>query len=332
MPLQGIAKGAMADLPQLPDRVRRKLALLWDALIEKHGFNGEHLNWTVTRQRKITFRSPQPPADIHNRTVRYIQERTAQAAPIYAHADTIGIDETGMLAAERYAQLAEEYLSVWLTEQGRRSDVFTVWLVELRATVADEVAQLWKERGDWFERVCRAKLDSKLTPMFDQLRRKAREFEIADLAPENISFELLMAQAHEALERSERVMQQYEKALGEQPPNALPKPNEPVPERPPLSSGISPESGTPETEGSELRCKPVARDRTALLDDFKVKAREGGLKVTDKMVARAANPGKWNDRTIVAWWKRNDPKSTPGHDKKIRALLARDPASIWSRT
>ncbi len=34
----------MADLPRLPDGVRRKIALQWDALVEKHGFTGEHLS------------------------------------------------------------------------------------------------------------------------------------------------------------------------------------------------------------------------------------------------------------------------------------------------
>ena len=81
----------------------------------------------------------------------------------------------------------------------------------------------------------------------------------------------------------------------------------------------------------ELQPDPVAAERTTLLNAFKTKARGQGLKVTDKDIAQAANPGKWNDRTIVAWWKRNDDKSTPGHDKKIRAILNRDPVLIWPK-
>jgi len=72
----------------------------------------------------------------------------------------------------------------------------------------------------------------------------------------------------------------------------------------------------------------VATERKRLIDAFKAKAREQGIRVTDKLVAKAANP-KWNDRTMVTWWKRNDPKSKPPHDKKIRAVLGRDPSSIW---
>jgi hypothetical protein len=76
---------------------------------------------------------------------------------------------------------------------------------------------------------------------------------------------------------------------------------------------------------------PVAAERTALLTEFKAKGRAVGIRVTDEMVAKAANPGKWNDRTMVAWWKRNDKSSTPVHDRKIRAVLNRDPAMIWPK-
>jgi hypothetical protein len=72
-------------------------------------------------------------------------------------------------------------------------------------------------------------------------------------------------------------------------------------------------------------------ERSALIEGFKAIARQGGVRVTDKMIAAEANPGRWNDRTIVAWWKRNDKRSTPGHDKRIRAVLARDPLLIWPK-
>src|ERR1035441_1954442 len=87
---------------------------------------------------------------------------------------------------ERFTQLIGYYFFLWAVEQGRRSEIFTAWLVELRSVVVDEVGQLWKERGDWFQRVCRASIATGLTPMFDQLRRTARAMEIADLEPENI--------------------------------------------------------------------------------------------------------------------------------------------------
>jgi hypothetical protein len=73
---------------------------------------------------------------------------------------------------------------------------------------------------------------------------------------------------------------------------------------------------------------PVAAERAALLDNYKTRARGQGIKLTDAMVAHAASQ-KWNDRTYVGWWKRNDYRSKPPHDKKIRTVLAQDPRSLW---
>jgi hypothetical protein len=74
-----------------------------------------------------------------------------------------------------------------------------------------------------------------------------------------------------------------------------------------------------------------ATERSRLLAEFKAKARNARIRVTDEMIAKAANPGKWNDRTMVTWWKRNDSRCKPPHDRKISAVLARDPATIWPR-
>jgi len=74
---------------------------------------------------------------------------------------------------------------------------------------------------------------------------------------------------------------------------------------------------------------PIAAERTALMSSFRAKAKRQKIKVTDEIVAKEANPGKWHDRTMVGWWKRNDPRCRAVHDRMIRAVLSRDPASIW---
>ena len=229
----------MADLPQLPERVRRKLALQWDALVEKHGFTGEHLNWPETRRREIVTEASRPPIDIHSQTVRYVQKRTGPPGPVYAHPDTVGISESGQLAMERFTQLIGYYFFLWAVEQGRRSEIFTAWLVELRSVVVDEVGQLWKERGDWFQRVCRASIATGLTPMFDQLRRTARAMEIADLEPENIPFEEIMARDREAVEGASKVREaEHDNSRSEQPPETLPARNKPILEQPPSTATV----------------------------------------------------------------------------------------------
>ncbi len=103
--------------------------------------------------------------------------------------------------------------------------------------------------------------------------------------------------------------------------------SEPKPES---GASVAPNEPQPAAvQGSAVGTDTVAMERTALLTAFKAKGRSQGIRITDEMVAKAAKPGKWNDRTMVTWWKANKPRCKPPHDKKIRAVLDRDPSSMW---
>jgi hypothetical protein len=73
---------------------------------------------------------------------------------------------------------------------------------------------------------------------------------------------------------------------------------------------------------------PIAVERAALLNAYKRRAKQTGIKLTDTMIAKAAK-ATWNTRTPVTWWKRNDPGTKPSHDRLIRGVLAKDPSSLW---
>jgi len=91
-----------------------------------------------------------------------------------------------------------------------------------------------------------------------------------------------------------------------------------------------PEFG-PGTDVNTNQEDTVAAERCEKMSAFKAKGRRRcGIRITDEMVAEAASSGKWSDRTMIGWWKRNDPRCKPPHDRKIRALLDRDPASVWT--
>ena len=99
-----------------------------------------------------------------------------------------------------------------------------------------------------------------------------------------------------------------------------------------VDSGSQVTSPQPETDPGDLDEEPVetvALARAKSLLEFKDRARRKGIKATDKMIAQAANPGKWNDRTMVTWWKRNDKNCGRRVDILIRAVLAKDPSNIW---
>jgi len=105
-----------------------------------------------------------------------------------------------------------------------------------------------------------------------------------------------------------------------------------VQSEPKSESGASVAPNEPQpaaVEGTGAGTDTVAMDRAARLTAFKAKGRSQGIRITDEMVAKAAKPGSWNDRTMVTWWKACDPRCKLPHDKKIRAVLERDPSSIW---
>jgi hypothetical protein len=219
----------MVSLPQIPDIVRRKISLQWDSLLEKHDFAGGHLNWPVTRKLKIVTSAPPPPGTLYRRTDRSVSKRPGLAKPTYASGDTVGTRETGLLAVERFNQLAEQYFSLWAVEQDRRSGVFAAWLAEIRTVVVDEVAQLWKGREDWFQRVCRASLDGALKPIIDQWTLGARNIEILDL--EGQQLRLNNAEADRQIARLDAIAEGIPEPVLAQPASADEIP-EPVPEPP----------------------------------------------------------------------------------------------------
>lgn len=68
----------------------------------------------------------------------------------------------------------------------------------------------------------------------------------------------------------------------------------------------------------------ITEERRALLAAYKREGKEHGIRITDEMVAKAAS-NTWNERTPVQRWKNNDPRCTPGDDRKIRAVLKAKP-------
>ena len=95
---------------------------------------------------------------------------------------------------------------------------------------------------------------------------------------------------------------------------------------PPGLDSHAPSIHSPAGKGAEKEA--VVVQRAAALAAFRESCRRKGVKLTDKMLAKAAKE-TWNDRTMVTWWKRNDPKCTPPHDRLIQSVLKKDPLSIW---
>jgi hypothetical protein len=104
-----------------------------------------------------------------------------------------------------------------------------------------------------------------------------------------------------------------------------------------LFTGVAVESAVPgrdETDGPETTSSDSASEKTRrseLINRFKRKGLEIGIRITDETIAKAASP-TWNDRTPVTRWKAVSKKSTLADDRLISGLLSRDPSIIWPRS
>jgi len=111
-------------------------------------------------------------------------------------------------------------------------------------------------------------------------------------------------------------------------PQPVPPPIVDVPTKGQSPAAIPGETGSREADkGPEPR--PESREirkaeRTAARDAYKAKCRAAGVKVTDNMIAEAANP-KWHSRTQVQKWLVCDPRYDGEADRLIRKVFTEKP-------
>ena len=119
--MQGIAKGAMADLPELSDSTKRKLALQWRTLLDTNGLTGDHLHWHERerdRLQRIAAQSPGPGPD-------WRSERAT---------DEVGIYSSVKVAGGRLNDLMAGYWPLWLSSDDGY-ECFVGWLEVLKRQV-----------------------------------------------------------------------------------------------------------------------------------------------------------------------------------------------------
>ena len=119
--MQGIAKGAMADLPELSDATKRKLTLQWRTLLDTNGLTGDHLHWHERerdRLQRIAAQSPGPGPD-------WRSERAT---------DEVGIYSSVKVAGGRLNDLMAGYWPLWLSSDDGY-ECFVGWLEVLKRQV-----------------------------------------------------------------------------------------------------------------------------------------------------------------------------------------------------
>jgi hypothetical protein len=161
----------MADLPELSDSTKRKLALQWSALLDTNRLTGEHFQWHERerdRLRRIAAQSPGPGPDWRN-------ERAA---------DETGIRQSVTVAEARFKDLSGEYWCRWLSS-GDGYEAFVGWLEELKRRVSSEVASVWKGKSkpidSWYERACGPAVEKTLAVLVKEGTNRARGAEMKRL-------------------------------------------------------------------------------------------------------------------------------------------------------
>jgi len=193
----------MTEQPRFPDAIKRLHALRWSELLEKHCLTGDHLLWHQSTSRISAAARPNmhphTPIEYDDWSViglegnviayedwlverdQLWQKRKNDPGVV----DSIGLNETILLARERFLQLAGDYRALWASGTSVDHNSFSKWLAQLQQSVASQVSELWGSdewHTAWFERVVKPKLQRELTELVEIETRRARSLEIAHLA------------------------------------------------------------------------------------------------------------------------------------------------------
>jgi hypothetical protein len=166
----------MADLPDLPNAIQRKLALKWSTVLDTHGLTGKHLHWhDAERNRMERIQAQMGTANRPGRGPSPGAERAV---------DHVGIRPSVNVAERRFKDLCHEYWGLWYSSGGGY-ETFEDWLHVLKLQVSEEVASIWKPGLEavhrWYQRACAPAVDNALDTLVTRGTRQAREQEVKRL-------------------------------------------------------------------------------------------------------------------------------------------------------
>jgi hypothetical protein len=226
----------MSDLPELPEPIKRKLALQWNTLLDKHGLAGEHLHWHASeRERLRRVAAQMGPAPSQRWRGIDLGEQAV---------DGVGIAASVKVAEERFGGLSAEYWRRWLSSSDGY-EVFAAWLDILRRQTSEEVASVWKGGSKavdrWYKRACGPAVEDALTTQVDNWRRRALADELKRL--ERSAVEVTLPKSNNAGARAPRGSESAQTEV--RPPE-------------PESTASGRKRGRPQTIPDERKAKAVA--------------------------------------------------------------------------
>lgn len=176
IPSAGTAGGAMADLPELSEYTKRKLAVQWDTIRETQKLTDEDLSrYDRERQRLLSGIAAKPPVGTSG-----VLKHAAERAEPKLVARRIGFDPSVKAAEARFRQTDAEYWQHWCSS-GATYERYAGWLDRLKRDTVAELALIWNGRSAatdrWFRDTCGPAIEEALAALVKQRVAQARDVE-----------------------------------------------------------------------------------------------------------------------------------------------------------
>jgi len=154
-PSQGIAEGAMVDLPELSEPTKLKLAILWDALRNKQNLTDEDVSgYDLGRQWLLgVVINPPHGMKLGGLNIGHTFEDRKRAA------GWLGTDPSVGAAEAWFRGIDSEYWLLWCTTRdGTDYKVYAAWLDSVKRDIVVELKSIWEGRSaatdHWLENTC----------------------------------------------------------------------------------------------------------------------------------------------------------------------------------
>jgi hypothetical protein len=175
---EGKMEEAPADLPELSGSAKRKLAIKWDALLDRYGLTAAHVDRYANANDRIRKYAISKAPDARSRWFdTWFRE--------YEHArQESGISPSVAVAKGRFTDFTSEYWLLW--ESGSAGyEKYADQLKVLKRKVLTELASIWKGRSEsaslWYEKACAPAIDQALAAVMRERISRARGVELLRL-------------------------------------------------------------------------------------------------------------------------------------------------------
>jgi hypothetical protein len=179
--LEVFPEGDLADLPELSTSAKRKLAIQWDTLLDRHQLNEAAVDWYASKADHARERALAKVPDGRERwwVLQWLQERER------ARKDS-GISASVAVAEGIFIALASAYRLLW-ESSGAEYGAYSGHLKAITKQVLAELESIWRGRSNaadqWLETAIAPAVGQALAILVREQISQARDLELQWLVP-----------------------------------------------------------------------------------------------------------------------------------------------------